>query len=195
MRIVIGISGATGAIYGIRLLEILQELEIETHLIISEAGKKTIQLETEYEVEKVENLAFEDHDINNIGASISSGSFDTSGMIIAPCSIKTLSGIANSYNANLLVRSADVVLKENRKLVMLVRETPFHLGHLRLMAKVAEMGGVLLPPMPAFYNHPQSLQDIINQTAGKVLDQFHIEHHLFSRWQGDLSRENNKVGC
>ncbi|MDO9536028.1 MAG: UbiX family flavin prenyltransferase [Bacillota bacterium] len=193
MRIVVGISGATGAIYGIKMLEILHELEIETHLIISEASKRTIQLETNYEVEEVEKMAAEVHDINNIGASISSGSFKTSGMIIAPCAIKTLSAIANSFNTNLLIRAADVVLKERRKLVLLVRETPLHLGHLRLMTMVTEAGGILLPPMPAFYNHPQTMQDLINQTVGKVLDQFDIDHNLFSRWQG--VEEKIKISC
>ncbi len=184
MRIVVGISGATGAIYGIRILEELKRHGIESHLIISDAGKRTIELETKHTVLQVEALATEVHDISNIASAISSGSFRTDGMIIAPCSIKSLSAIANSFNTNLLIRAADVVIKERRKLVMVVRETPLHQGHLRLMTMVAETGAIILPPMPAFYNHPQTLDDIINQTVGKILDQFHIEHDLFNRWQG-----------
>lgn len=184
MKLIVGISGATGAIYGIRLLEVLHRLGVETHLIISGAGKKTILLETAYDLKRIENLATEVHDLKNIGASISSGSFQTSGMIIAPCSIKSLSAIANSYNENLLIRSADVVLKEKRKLVLVVRETPLHEGHLELMAAVARRGGIILPPMPAFYHLPQSIADIVNQTVGKVLDQFDLEHNLFHRWHG-----------
>lgn len=184
MRIVVGISGATGAIYGIRILEEMKRHGIESHLIISDAGKRTIELETKFTVKQVEGLATEVHNICNIAASISSGSFRTDGMIIAPCSIKSLSAIANSFNTNLLIRAADVIIKERRKLVMVVRETPLHQGHLRLMAMVAETGAIILPPMPAFYNHPQTLDDIVNQTVGKILDQFHIEHDLFNRWQG-----------
>jgi len=184
LRIIVGISGATGAIYGVRIVEELHRLGIETHLVISDVGKKTIELETGYTVSQVEEMAAEVHNICNLAASISSGSFQTEGMIIAPCSIKSLSAIANSYNANLLIRAADVQIKERRKLVMVVRETPLHLGHLRLMTVAAETGAILLPPMPAFYHHPQTLDDIINQTVGKVLDQFHIEHNLFKRWQG-----------
>ncbi len=184
MRIVVGISGATGAVYGIRILEELKRHGIESHLIISDAGKRTIELETKHTVLQVESLATEVHDICNIASAISSGSFRTDGMIIAPCSIKSLSAIANSFNTNLLIRAADVIIKERRKLVMVVRETPLHQGHLRLMAMVAETGAIILPPMPAFYNHPQTLDDIVNQTVGKILDQFHIEHDLFNRWQG-----------
>lgn len=184
MRLIVGISGATGAIYGVRIMEELNRLGVESHLVISDVGKKTIELETEYTVKQVEELATEVHNICNLAASISSGSFHTDGMIIAPCAIKSLSAIAHSYNANLLVRAADVIIKERRKLVLVVRETPLHLGHLRLMTMVAETGAVLLPPMPAFYNHPKTLDDMINQTVGKVLDQFHIEHNLFNRWQG-----------
>ena len=187
MRIIVGISGATGAIYGIRTLETLYRLNVETHLIISNAGKKTIELESDYDVEDVEKLATQVHSIDDIAASISSGSFKTDGMIIAPCSIKSLSAIANSYNTNLLIRAADVILKERKKLVLMVRETPFNLGHIRLMTAVAEMGGILLPPMPAYYNFPKTIDDIINQSVGKALDQFDLEHNLFSRWQGLVS--------
>jgi len=184
MEIAIGISGATGAIYGIRTLEVLSRLGVQTHLILSEAAKQTIELETSYTLREIEELAAEVHDIRQIGASIASGSFKIQGMIIAPCSIKSLSAIANSYNENLLIRAADVMLKEKRKLVLIVRETPLHAGHLKLMLTVAENGGVILPPMPAFYHRPQTIDDIINQTVGKALDQFDIQHDLFPRWSG-----------
>jgi len=187
LRLIVGISGATGAIYGIRLLEILHELKVETHLVLSDAGKKTIQLETAYDPKKIEDLASEVHALNNIGASIASGSFKTNGMIIAPCSIKSLSAIAHSYNENLLIRAADVIIKEKRKLVLVVRETPLHEGHLELMTAVAKKGGVILPPMPAFYNLPRSIDDIVNQTVGKVLDQYDLEHNLYRRWDGSLT--------
>ena len=186
-RLIVGISGASGAIYGIRLLEILQKLpEIDTLLIISKAAKRTIVLETDYKVDQVEKLADEvlpDHDI---AASVSSGSYKTSGMIVVPCSIKTLSGIANSYADNLLVRAADVVLKEQRKLVLVLRETPLHLGHTQLMTRSIEIGATLLPAMPAFYHRPSTIDDLINQTVNRVLDQFDIElpDDLFERWAG-----------
>lgn len=184
MKIIVGISGATGAIYGIRTLEALSGLNIESHLVVSDAGKRTIELESGYNLGDVEKLATKVHPIDDIAASISSGSFEMDGMIIAPCSIKSLSAIANSFNANLLIRAADVALKERRKLVLMVRETPLHLGHLRLMTTVAEMGGILLPPMPAYYNFPKTIDDIIDQTVGKALDQFGLRHNLFKRWQG-----------
>ena len=186
-RLIVGISGASGAIYGIRLLEILQKLpEIDTLLIISKAAKRTIVLETDYKVDQVEKLANEvlpDHDI---AASVSSGSYKTSGMVVIPCSIKTLSGIANSYADNLLVRAADVVLKEQRKLVLVLRETPLHLGHTQLMTRSIEIGATLLPAMPAFYHRPATIDDLINQTVNRVLDQFDIElpDDLFERWAG-----------
>jgi len=186
-RLIVGISGASGAIYGIRLLEILQKLpEIHTLLIISKAAKRTIVLETDYKVDQVEKLANEvlpDHDI---AASVSSGSYKTSGMVVIPCSIKTLSGIANSYADNLLVRAADVVLKEQRKLVLVLRETPLHLGHTQLMSRSIEIGATLLPAMPAFYHRPSTIDDLINQTVNRVLDQFDIElpDDLFERWAG-----------
>ena len=186
-RLIVGISGASGAIYGIRLLEILQKLtEIDTHLIISKAAKRTIVLETDYKVDQVEDLAdevFPDHDI---AASVSSGSYQTSGMIVIPCSIKTLSGIANSFSDNLLVRAADVVLKEQRKLVLVLRETPLHLGHTQLMSRSIEIGATLVPAMPAFYHRPSTIDDLINQTVNRVLDQFDIElpEDLFERWAG-----------
>ncbi len=193
MRIIIGISGATGVIYGIRILERLSPLNIETHLVITEAGEKTIELESNYSVEDVEKLATEVHSVDNVASSIASGSFRTDGMIIAPCSMKSLSAIANSYNSNLLVRAADVVLKERKKLVLIVRETPLHLGHLRLMTVVAEIGGIILPPMPAYYNLPETIDDIVNQTVGRALDQFDIEHDLFKRWRGPEYLETMKT--
>ncbi|MDA8335065.1 MAG: UbiX family flavin prenyltransferase [Peptococcaceae bacterium] len=184
-RIVVGISGASGAVYGIRLLEILaSHPEIETHLVVSAAAQRTIGLETTYSVDQVLRLGDRVYDNADVGAAPASGSFRTDGMVVVPCSMKTASGIANCYNDNLLVRAADVTLKEKRKLVVVPRETPLHLGHLRLLAALAETGAVILPPMPAFYHHPRNIDDVINQTVGKILDQFNIEHHLFQRWGG-----------
>lgn len=186
MRIIVGISGATGAIYGIRLLQVLQQHpDIETHLVISHPAKQNILLETEYAIEQVEALAHQVHRINDLAASIASGSFKTDGMVVIPCSMKTLSAIAHSYTDNLLARAADVTLKERRRLVLVPRETPLHLGHLRLMTQVAEMGAILLPPMPAFYNKPKTIDDIVNHTVGRALDLLGIEHEsLFKRWMG-----------
>ncbi len=188
-RIVVAITGSTGAIYGIRLLEILRPVAVvETHLVISKPGKQTIIYETDFSVKEVEKLADVVYSDREIGAAISSGSFRTAGMIIAPCSIKTLSGIANSYCENLVVRAADVALKERRKLILLLRETPLHIGHLRLMVQAAENGAIIMPPVPAFYHRPQSLDDIINHTVGRVLDQLDLELepdlNLFQRWEG-----------
>ena len=185
LQLIIGISGATGVIYGIRLLEALHQADgIETHLIITSAAKQTIVYETDYTIAQVSALASYVYNNRDIGAALASGSFRTDGMVIAPCSIKTLSGIANSYADNLLVRAADVVLKERRRLVLVMRETPLHLGHLRLMTAVAEYGAVLMPPLPAFYPRPQTIDDIVNQTVGRILDQFNIEANLFSPWRG-----------
>jgi 4-hydroxy-3-polyprenylbenzoate decarboxylase len=185
-RLIIGVSGATGAIYGVRMLEILAKFEdIETHLVLSKAGKMTIQVETPYSVKDVEALADVVHDINNIGASISSGSFRTEGMVIAPCSMKSMGAIAHSLGGDLLVRAADVVLKERKKLVLAVRETPLHLGHLEAMAALARMGAVIFPPVPAFYHRPKTLDDIINQTVTRILDQFDIDVSLFHRWDDE----------
>lgn len=189
MRLIVGISGASGAIYGIRALEVLRDLGVETHLVMSAGAVQTILQETAYSVAAVEALASEVHDPRNLGARISSGSFKTEGMLVAPCSIKTLSGIANSYNDTLLTRAADVCLKERRKLVLMVRETPLHLGHLRLMTQVTEYGAVVLPPVPAFYHQPASLDDVINQSIGKALDQFGLEANLFARWNGGRQGE------
>ncbi len=183
-RLIVGISGASGAIYGIRTLEVLRAIpEIETHLVITASARRTIIEETRYKVAEVEALARVVHDQRDIGASLASGSFRTSGMLVAPCSVKTLSGIAHSYNDNLLTRAADVCLKERRKLVLLVRETPLHLGHLELMAQVARYGAIVLPPVPAFYHAPATIDDIVNQSVGKALDQFEIPHQLFRRWK------------
>jgi flavin prenyltransferase len=185
MILVVGITGATGAIYGIRLLEILSKLpDIETHLIISEAGEITIKSETDFEIDDVKRMADFNHDINNIAACLSSGSYKTDGMVIVPCTIKTMSAIANSYADNLISRAADVTLKERRKLVMAVRETPLHLGHLRSMEKLTEMGAIIMPPVPAFYHKPKSIQDIIDHSVGKILDIFGIKHNLYARWSG-----------
>ena len=183
-RVIIGISGASGAIYGITALRALQSVpDIETHLVLSPSGKRTITEETDWKVAAVEQMADVVHTHTDIGASVASGSFITAGMIIAPCSIKTLSEIANSHNDNLLTRAADVCLKENRRLVLLVRETPLHLGHLELMVRASRYGAVLLPPVPAFYSRPQTLEDIVDHTVGKALDQFGIQHSLIKRWK------------
>lgn len=190
-RLVVGISGASGIIYGIRLLDVLREVEdLETHLIISSAAKRTALLETDYTIDQIQSLADKVYNFNDIAASISSGSYKTIGMVIIPCAIKTLSGIANSYNDNLILRAADVVLKDQRRLVLVLRETPLHLGHVRLMAQVIEMGAILMPPMPAFYHRPKTIDDIINQTVNRVLDLFDIElpADLFTRWQGPAER-------
>jgi flavin prenyltransferase len=184
MRIVVGISGSSGAIYGVRTLEALRQLGVESHLVLSPTASQTIEYETGRKVSEVRTLAHTVYDVRDLAAAISSGSFKTDGMIVAPCSIKTLSGIANSYNDNLLTRAADVSLKERRKLVLVVRETPLHLGHLRLMAQATEMGAVMLPPVPSFYHLPKTLDDIVNQTVGKVLDQFGLDANLFKRWTG-----------
>jgi flavin prenyltransferase len=185
-KLIIGISGATGAIYGVRMLQILSKIEdIETHLVLSKAGKMTIQVETPYSVKDVEALADVVHDINNVGASISSGSFRTQGMVIAPCSMKSMGAIAHSLGADLLVRAADVVLKERKKLVLVVRETPLHLGHLEAMASLARIGAVIFPPVPAFYHRPKTLDDVINQTVARILDQFDLDVSLFHRWDDE----------
>ncbi len=181
-RIIVGISGATGVIYGMRMLKALREAGVETHLVITQSAVKNLELETECTVETLESMANVVYDIDDIGAAIASGSFKVDGMVVAPCTIKTLSAIANSYNFNLLVRAAYVTLKERRRLILLVRETPLHEGHLELMMRVTRMGGIIMPPVPAFYHMPKTLEDIINQTVGKVLDLFSIDSKLFKRW-------------
>lgn len=181
-KIIVGISGATGVIYGMRMLKALREAGVETHLVITQSAVKNLELETECTVETLESMANVVYDIDDIGAAIASGSFKVDGMVVAPCTIKTLSAIANSYNFNLLVRAADVTLKERRRLILLVRETPLHEGHLELMMRVTRMGGIIMPPVPAFYHMPKTIEDIINQTVGKVLDLFSIDSKLFKRW-------------
>ncbi len=182
-RIIVGLSGASGVIYGIRTLMHLRAIEdVETHLVLTEGGRINIQVETDIPVSDVLALADVVHRDDNLAAKISSGSFKTDGMIVIPCSIKSLSGIVNSYADNLLCRAADVCLKEKRKLVLVLRETPLHKGHLELMMKAADLGAMMLPPMPAFYHQPKTIDDIIDQTVGKVFDYFEIEHHLFRRW-------------
>lgn len=184
-RLIVGLSGASGAIYGIRLLELLQPMAgLETHLIISQAARRTIQLETDYTVPQVEALAHTVYPFEDITASLSSGSYKTMGMVVAPCSAKTLAGIATGYTDNLLLRAADVALKERRKLILMVRETPLHLGHVRLMAQVIEMGAIVMPPVPVFYHRPQTVDEIINQTVNRLLDllEIELEADLFQRW-------------
>jgi 4-hydroxy-3-polyprenylbenzoate decarboxylase len=183
-RLIVGISGASGTIYGIRLLEVLRDTPVETHLIMSDAAKAVAELETDYTEAQIEALADVVYRNDDLAARISSGSFQTLGMVVAPCAIKSLSAIAHSHNDNLLTRAADVVLKERRRLVLVVRETPLHLGHLRLLVEAAECGAVILPPMPSFYHQPRTIADLVDQTIGKVLDQFGIEHQLFRRWGG-----------
>jgi 4-hydroxy-3-polyprenylbenzoate decarboxylase len=188
-KIVVGITGASGVIYGVRLLEVLRDLGIESHVVLSEAAKQNIAIETHIAVKDVENMASRLYDPKNMAASISSGSFRTDGMVVVPCTIKTLSGIANSYNDNLITRAADVMLKEKRPLVLVVRETPLHKGHLELMTKVADVGGIILPPVPAFYHHPKKIEDLINHIVGKILDLMNIDHNLFQRWEGEVADE------
>jgi len=185
MVLIIGITGATGVIYGIRLLEVLSSINnVETHLVISEAGEATIKYETDQTMKDIKALADFTYDIEDVGARISSGSFKRDGMIVAPCTIKTMSALANSYTENLLVRAGDVTLKERQKLVLLVRETPLHLGHIKNMERLTEMGAIIMPPVPAFYHNPKTIPDIVDHTIGKVLDVFGIEHNLFRRWAG-----------
>ena len=196
-RLIVGISGSSGAVYGIRLLEVLRDVpHIETHLILSEGAKITIALETDRSLESVEALANRVYRIRDLSAALASGSFKTLGMIIAPCSMKTLSGIAHSYSDNLLLRAADVVLKDRRKLVLLARETPLHLGHLRLMTQVTEMGAIVMPPLPAFYHRPSSIEQIIDQTINRALDLLDIElpNDLFERWNGVPSAAKRDPG-
>ena len=184
-RLVVGISGASGSIYGIRLLEVVRDVPgLETHLIISRAAKRTLVEETEYTVRDVEALATRVHDDRDIGAALASGSFRTAGMVVAPCSIKTLSALANSYADTLIARAGDVTLKEGRPLIVLVRETPLHVGHLRQMLALAEMGAVILPPVPAFYHRPKTIRDLVDHTVGRVLDRLGIAHGLVTEWMG-----------
>lgn len=181
-RIIVGISGATGIIYGVRMLKALQTCGVETHLVVTQSAVKNLIIETAYTAADLESLAHTVYDVEDVAAAIASGSYKVDGMVIIPCSIKTLSAVANSFNYNLLVRAADVTLKERRRLVLVVRETPLHEGHLELMTKVARTGGIIMPPVPAFYHMPKTIDDLIDQTIGKVLDLFSIDGKLFKRW-------------
>jgi 4-hydroxy-3-polyprenylbenzoate decarboxylase len=185
MRLVIGISGSSGVIYGIRLLEMLRTFdEVETHLVMSRYGRLNIELETDYQPKDVEALADVVHNERNQAASIASGSFGVDGMIVAPCSMKTLSAIVHSYADTLLVRAADVCLKERKQLVLMPRETPLHTGHCKLLYEASQLGAIIAPPMPAFYTRPQSLDDLINHSVGRVLDLFGLDTGELKRWQG-----------
>jgi 4-hydroxy-3-polyprenylbenzoate decarboxylase len=183
-RIIVGITGATGVVYGIRLLEALRDRGAEIHLILSGQAKKIIPLETGFAAADIEALAHRAYAADDLAAPFSSGSFNTDGMAIAPCTIKTLSAIASCYNDNLIVRAADVCLKERRKLILMVRETPLHAGHLKLMATATESGAIIMPPTPTFYHYTKTVQDIVDQSVGKILDLFDIEHDLYQRWEG-----------
>jgi 4-hydroxy-3-polyprenylbenzoate decarboxylase len=191
-RIVVGISGATGVVYGVRMLKALFESGVETHLVITSSAIRNMLIETEYTMADLDPFASIIYDVDDVGAAIASGSFQIDGMVIAPCSIKTLSAVANSFNYNLLIRAADVNLKERRRLILLVRETPFHEGHLDLMMRVTRMGGIIMPPVPAFYHMPKTIEDIIDQSVGKVLDLFGIDASLFRRW-GSSPKEEMKI--
>ncbi len=184
-RIVIAITGATGAVYGVRLLQHLQHLpNVETHLIVSDAAVLTLHQETGLQRRQVDALAHVVHKVRDVGASIASGSFQSDGMVIAPCSMKTLASVAHGLSDNLIARAADVVLKERRRLVLMVRETPFNLAHLRNMTAVTEMGGIIFPPLPSFYHNPQSIDEMVDHTVARVIDLFGIEHGLAPRWAG-----------
>lgn len=184
-RIIVGVSGASGSVYAIATLRALRSIgEFEVHLVASEQAKQTVELETDVKPAELEGLADVVHDSRNLAASISSGSFKTDGMIVVPCSMRSASAIAFSLNDNLLVRAADVCLKERRTLVLVVRETPLHVNHLRNLVRASEAGAVILPPVPGTYSRPKTIEDIVNHTVGKVLDQFNIPNELFRRWQG-----------
>ncbi len=185
-RLIVGMTGSTGAVFGIRLLEALKHAEVESHLIISKWAQRTIEHETRHTVEQVRALATVVHSQGDMGASISSGSFITEGMVVIPCSVRTLGGIANGYGEHLVHRAADVILKERRRLVLVVRETPLSEVHLENMLKLARMGVVMLPPMPAFYNHPQTVDDIVDHIVFRVLDQFGIAASFAKRWDGHM---------
>jgi len=190
-RIVVGLSGASGAIYGIRFLELLRGLpDVEAHLVVSDAAKRTIVEETDWPVKDVLALATHRYDNKDIGAAIASGSFKTDGMVIVPCSVKAAASVAHCLADNLLTRAADVILKEGRPLILVVRETPLHLGHLRVLTALAEMGAVILPPMPAFYNRPKQIEDLVDNTLGRVLDRLGLPQHLVTEWQGTNRRSD-----
>jgi 4-hydroxy-3-polyprenylbenzoate decarboxylase len=188
-RLIVGISGASGTIYGVRLLELLRKAEVETHLVMSRSAEMTLAYETDIKPKDVRTLASVHYAVTDVGAAISSGSFPTMGMIIAPCSIRTMSEIASGVTASLLSRAADVVLKEKRRLVLAIRETPLHVGHLRSMTVLAEIGAVIAPIVPAFYNRPRSVDDIVNHTCGRLLDLFGIDTGIVKRWKGGPAQE------
>jgi 4-hydroxy-3-polyprenylbenzoate decarboxylase len=189
-RIIVGISGASGIVYGVRALQLLRDCGVETHLVMSKSAKLTLHHEMDMSLADVEALAGEVHAVKNIGASIASGSFATDGMLIAPCSVRTMSEIATGVTSTLLTRAADVVLKERRRLVLLVRETPLHTGHLRTMTQLSEMGAIIAPPVPAFYTRPQTLDDVVTQSVGRALDLFDLHHERVQRWRGDDVRKD-----
>jgi 4-hydroxy-3-polyprenylbenzoate decarboxylase len=185
-RLIVGISGASGTIYGIRMLEVLKSMSgVESHLVMSPSAIKVLEIETSYTAEYVESLADVVHNYRNQAASLSSGSFKTDGMVVAPCSMKTLSAIVNSYSDTLLIRAADVVLKEHRKLVLMPREVPLHVGHCKLLYEAAKLGAVISPPMPAFYSEAQTIDDLVNHSVGRVLDMFGLDAGIVKRWEGD----------
>jgi len=184
MVLIVGITGASGAMYGIRLLQVLRTLDVETHLIISEAAETVIKHETDWKIQEVKALASFCYANGDLGARLASSAFHRDGMIVAPCTVKTMSALAYSYADNLLVRAGDVMLKERQKLLLVVRETPLHLGHIRTMERLTEMGAIIMPPVPAFYHKPKTVEDIVDHTVGKMLDVFGIEHNLFKAWPG-----------
>lgn len=191
MRLIIGMSGASGVIYGIRLLEVLSRVEqVETHLVLSDSAKLNIAIETDRSAKEIQALADEVYSNRDIAARLASGSFKTDGMIVAPCAVKTLSAIANSYADSLLVRAADVVLKERRRLVLVPRETPLHTGHCELLLKASQIGAILAPPMPAHYINPQTVDDLVDHHVGRILDLFDLDPGLVQRWQGPVSRQS-----
>ncbi len=193
MRLVVGISGASGAIYGIRTLEALKELRVETHLVITRAAAETIRLETDYSASEVRELATNTHKIEDIASAISSGSYHTDGMVVVPCSMKTLAGIAVGYSDNLLLRAADVTIKERRPLVLVAREAPLSLIHLENMVAVTRAGAVVLSAMPSFYNRPKTVEALVDQVVGKTLDLLGVDHDLYRKWEGPV-RRTRKVG-
>lgn len=184
VKLIVGITGATGVIFGIRLLEALRELSVETHLVITEMGKTTISMETDLAIGSVEKLATRVYPVRDLAAAISSGSFPTDGMIVAPCSVRTLSAVANCANDNLLTRAADVTLKERRRLVLVFREAPLHSGHCQLMLDASRIGAILMPPMPVFYTRPQTIAEMVDQTVGRILDLWGLEMPGLKRWEG-----------
>lgn len=191
MRLIIGMSGASGVIYGIRLLEVLSRVEqVETHLVLSDSAKLNIAIETDRSAKEVQALADEVYSNKDIAARLASGSFKTDGMIVAPCAVKTLSAIANSYADSLLVRAADVVLKERRRLVLVPRETPLHTGHCELLLKASQIGAILAPPMPAHYINPMTVDELVDHHVGRILDLFDLDPGLVQRWQGPVSRQS-----